>query len=134
MGIKLRSIGIPSLNEDFTLHDDNLKRTIDIVEHNRWVVEKLSSGFIPTDDAQHKAVIEELERCIAEYPKWKNLNEHRHELENRREYFKELKKGTIVKGIKIHDDIRNYEDLSEYTKDKDRIMLDAYIASINNAN
>lgn len=134
MSIKLRSIGIPTLKEDFILHDDNSKRRIDIVEHNRWVVEKLSSGYIPTDDAQHKAVIEELERCIAKYPKWKNLKEQRHELEMEREYFRELKRGTIVKGIKMHDDLRSYEDLSEYTKDKDRIMLDAYIASINNAN
>lgn len=132
IGIKLRCIGIPNVNRNITLHDEQKKLVVDTIEHNRWIVEKLSAGYIPTNEEQHATVMKELKECIEKYPLWKTDKNQRISLEKERKEFKALKKGETVKGIKIHDDLRSFDNLSEYTKDKDRIMLDSYISTIQN--
>ena len=105
---------------------------IDYYEHNRWVVERLTMGARPTDVAQHEEVIEELQKLLAQYSDWKTNEKSRKELEKHRTIFNDLKNGVTVKGIRIHDDIRSFEDLTPYTVAKDRKMLDDYIESIKN--
>lgn len=116
--------------------DDKAKDEIDCLEHNRWMVEKLSDGFRPTDEFQHKEIDDELQDLKSHNPGWdKNENvDVRKHIESGRERFSKLKKGKgdgiNEKGIKNHDDIRPVNELDEYTKLKDRIMLDGYLKSM----
>ncbi|MBR3014925.1 MAG: hypothetical protein IKH69_07895, partial [Bacteroidaceae bacterium] len=67
--------------------------TIAMVEHNRWCMEKLLLGFRKPDN----------------------------ETEKRMEKDSDFKKH--CRQLFIHQDIRPYEELSEYGKDLDRIMV-----------
>lgn len=118
MGIKLQTAG---LRGDVILDNDKKKLPIDIVEHNRWVVEKLSAGIVPTDEQQHQSVDKELQALKLRYPDWETNRTSREQLEKERKIFKELKSRNI------HDDIRPFNDLDEYTRRKDRLLLDNYL-------
>lgn len=116
--------------------DSNDKDEIDRLEHNRWIVEKLSDGFRPTDEYQHKEIDDELHDLKSRNSGWdkdENVDVRKH-IESGRVRFSKLKKGKgdgiDEKGIKIHDDIRPYNELDDYTKLKDRIMLEGYIKSM----
>lgn len=92
---KLRGIGINSLQQ---LHvgQRRLEEKLDVlaeVEHNRWNIEQLIHGYRPTTPSEHQEV---------------------------------LKNPTLKKQYKqrfVHDDIRPYGELDEYTKDKDRQLI-----------
>ncbi len=124
MEIKLRTIGIPSIKKKFLIDNDNIKSRIDIIEHNRWIIEKLSCGFVPTDNTQHEKIVQELNELLPKYSKWETDQDARKELERKRKEFKKLK------NINIHDDIRSFDELTEYTRRKDRIFLDNYLESM----
>lgn len=131
MEIKMQAIGIKSLSDNIALDDEQQKQRIDIIEHNRWMVEKLYDGFIPTDKEQHEAVSQELEKLKQQFPNWKTDSKARKELDSSRTIFNNLKNGTTVKGVRIHDDLRPFDELDEYTRLKDRILLDNFISTIN---
>ena len=127
MEIKLRAVGALDITKDI---DESKKRLIDYYEHNRWVVERLTMGARPTNAEQHAMVKKELEQQLKLHPDWKTNVEARHAIEKNRVLFNGLKGEKTVKGIRIHDDIRPFDDLDQYSKDKDREMLDACIDSI----
>lgn len=124
MEIKLRSIGIKNISEKVEIANEVTKKRIDRLEHDRWVVEKLSNGFVSTDSEQHKDITEELNHLKNEYKDWK-ADKTIQDIECKRKKFKKFKE------LQIHDDIRPFEDLDEYTQWKDRLFLDGYIESIN---
>ena len=127
IGIKLRSVGIFDVTQDI---EESKKLLIDYYEHNRWVVERLTMGARPTNAEQHAMVVNELEQLLKQYPDWKTNEDSRRAIEKSRTVFNALKGGKAVSGICIHDDIRGFEDLTQYTIDKDRKTLDDYIESI----
>lgn len=129
IGIKLRAVGILDATH---FVDEPKKKLIDYYEHNRWVVERLTMGSRPTDENQHKLVLEELEKQLKQYPDWETNEKSKKDIEKHRTIFNDLKNGVTVKGIRIHDDIRSFEDLTPYTVAKDRKMLDDYLESIKN--
>lgn len=118
MSIKMKAVG----GDDILLDNEDVKLSIDIIEHNRWVVEKLSAGFVPTDEQQHQHVAEELNALKQRYPNWGTDRTSREQLEKERKVFKELKTRNI------HDDIRAHADLDDYTRRKDRLLLNNYLA------
>ena len=70
------------------------------VEHNRWNIEQLMHGYRPTTPSEHQEV---------------------------------LKNPSLKKAYKqrfIHDDIRHYGELDEYSKDKDRQLIIYLLKSI----
>ena len=127
IGIKLRAVGILDISKDI---EESKKRLIDYYEHNRWVVERLTMGARPTNAEQHAKVIEELRQQLAKHQDWETSEDSRKDIEKNRELFNDLKNGLTIKGIQIHDDIRRFEDLTQYTINKDRKTLDDYIDSI----
>lgn len=129
IGIKLHAVGILDATRYI---DESKKKLIDYYEHNRWVVERLTMGSRQTDSKQHEEVIEELQKLLTQYSDWKTNEKSRKEIEKHRTVFNDLKNGVTVKGIRIHDDIRPFEDLTPYTVAKDRKMLDDYLESIKN--
>ena len=129
IGIKLRAVGILDATQFI---DESKKKLIDYYEHNRWVVERLTMGSRQTNANQHEEVIEELQKLLTQYSDWKTNEKSRKEIEKHRAVFNGLKNGVTVKGIRIHDDIRPFEDLTPYTVAKDRKMLDDYLESIKN--
>lgn len=92
---KLRGIGINSLQQ-LQVGQRRLEEKLDVlaeVEHNRWNIEQLIHGYRPTTPSEHQEV---------------------------------LKNPTLKKQYKqrfVHDDIRPYGELDEYTKDKDRQLI-----------
>ncbi len=139
IGIKLRAVGIIDVTQGV---EESKKLLIDYYEHNRWVVERLSMGTRPTNAAQHELIARELEREINKHPDWKPQDDSSaerdrsekvcSEIEKNRTEFRRLKKGEGegTKGIVVHDDIRRFDDLDDYTRYKDRKTLDDYIESI----
>ena len=139
IGIKLRAVGILDVSQGV---EESKKLLIDYYEHNRWVVERLSMGTRPTNSAQHELVARELERELKKHPDWKpkdgspaerdRSEKVCSEIEENRTEFRKLKKGEGegAIGIVVHDDIRRFEDLDDYTRYKDRKTLDDYIESI----
>jgi hypothetical protein len=71
-------------------------------EHNRWNIEKLMTGFVPTTEEQHQNILTG------------NMSAE------------ELKKNFI------HDDIRPFEELSKGEQEKDFTLTRALINMINN--
>lgn len=130
MEIKLRAVGYTTFSRNIIVDTEEKKYSIDCIEHNRWVIEKLSTGFIPTNDTQHQAVEQELEQLKRKYPDWEINRESRKKIEEQRKIFNQLKSNKTNNGIRIHDDIRPFNALDEYTRRKDRVMLDDYIAAI----
>ena len=129
IGIKLRAVGI--LDATFNI-DESKKKLIDYYEHNRWVVERLTMGSRQTDKNQHILVLEELEKLLKQYQDWETNEKSRKEIEQHRTVFNDLKNGVTVKGVRIHDDIRSFSNLTAYTIAKDRKTLDDYLESIKN--
>ena len=127
IGIKLRAVGVLDITQDI---EESKKLLIDYYEHNRWVVERLTMGTRPTNAEQHVSVENELEQLLKQYPDWKTNDDSRRTIEKSRTIFNELKEGKTVRGILVHDDIRPFDDLTQYSKDKDRKTLDDYIESI----
>lgn len=127
IGIKLRAVGVFDVTQDI---EESKKLLIDYYEHNRWVVERLTMGSRPTNAEQHALVIKELEQLLGKYSDWKTNERSRSKIEEERSTFKALKSGQTIKGVVIHDDIRPFGDLTQYTKDKDRKTLDDYIEAI----
>lgn len=139
IGIKLRAVGVRDVTQGV---EESQKLLIDYYEHNRWVVERLSMGARPTNAVQHELVVQELEREINKHPNWKPQDDSPaerdrsekvcSEIEKNRTEFRRLKKGEGegTKGIVVHDDIRRFDDLDDYTRYKDRKTLDDYIESI----
>lgn len=127
IGIKLRAVGILDISKEI---EESKKRLIDYYEHNRWVVERLTMGSRPTNAEQHAKVIEELRQQLAKHQDWETSEDSRKDIEKNRELFNDLKNGLTINGIQIHDDIRRFEDLTQYTINKDRKTLDDYIDSI----
>lgn len=126
MEIKLRAVGIKGVAAD----DENLKEQVDIIEHNRWVVEKLSNGFVPTTSEQHTSVKKELDELKKVHSDWgKSESVCNNDIEKNRVLFKNLKDGKTVPNVKIHDDIRPFNELDPYTQKKDRFFLENYINS-----
>lgn len=92
-------------------------------EHNRWNMEKLLAGYEPTDDQQHKAVMDELHAILSGDGGGDAVEPQRH-------YFRELK------ARKIHDDIRTCDSLldsasNNYTFQKDLDMINYLVETIN---
>lgn len=129
IGIKLRAVGILDVTQNI---EESKKLLIDYYEHNRWVVERLTMGSRPTNAEQHAMIDNELKQLLMLHPDWLTNDESRREIEKQRKIFNKLKGEKTVQGIIIHDDIRPFEDLSDYTKYKDRKTLDDYIESIRN--
>ena len=127
IGIKLLAVGVLDVTHDIK---ESKKLLIDYYEHNRWVIERLTMGFRPTNVEQHTLVKKELEQLLMQYPDWKTNEKSRRVIANSRTIFNELKEGTTVPGVRIHDDIRRFDDLTQYTKDIDRKTLDDYLESI----
>ena len=118
MKIKLRSV------DDIKTEENKI--IIDKIEHNRWNVEKLSDGFIPTTKEQHDEVEEVLKGIINKNTGWqKKTNEEQDSMFDK--YEKMLKE---YKDKNIHDNIRSYDDLDEYSKHKDRFILEKFIELI----
>ena len=117
MKIKLRAVGI---SDNFSDIDNGKKDVIDMIEHNRWNVEKLSDGFVPTDETQHEEVVRELENLLEKHTGWRE-NIDIDVIDSQRETFKKYK------NLNIHDNIRSNEDLDDFSKMKDRFLLDGYI-------
>lgn len=127
IGIKLRAVGIFDITQDI---EESKKLLIDYYEHNRWIIERLTMGYRPTNAEQHALVVKELEQLQKLHLDWKTNEASRSAIEKNRTIFNELKEGETVRGILIHDDIRRFADLAQYTKDIDRRTLDDYIESI----
>lgn len=139
IGIKLRAVGVLDVTQDI---EESKKLMIDKYEHNRWVVERLTMGSRPTNAEQHALVVEELKQQLEKHPDWRPKDDSHSEkirsaevckeIDNCRIEFKKLKngEGENAKGIIVHDDIRPFEDLDDFTKYKDRKTLDDYIESI----
>jgi hypothetical protein len=137
--IKLRAVGIMDLAQEI---EEPQKLLIDCYEHNRWVVERLTMGSRPTDAKQHEEVVKELKQVLEGHSDWKPQNGTPGEkersnavcdiIDKQRTFFNKLKngEGEHAEGIIIHDNIRSFDDLDDYTKYKDRIILDDYIESI----
>ena len=127
MRIKLRAVGI---YDDIPKADipDEKKKNIDETEHNRWNVEKLSDGFMPTSAEQHDDVMQELNKLLEENPQWCEngiVNQDTvNIIEEKREKFVKNKK------CFFHDNIRSNEKLEPYSKMKDRFLLDTYLGLI----
>lgn len=127
MRIKLRAVGI---YDDIPKADipAEKKKNIDETEHNRWNVEKLSDGFIPTSAEQHDDVMQELNKLLEENPQWCEngiVNQDTvNIIEEKREKFVKNKK------CFFHDNIRSNEKLEPYSKMKDRFLLDTYLGLI----
>lgn len=132
MEIKMQAIGIKSLSGNIVIDDEKLLQRIDIIEHYRWMIERLCDGYIPTDNEQHKAVAEELKQLKQQYPKWDTDSSAGKKLDESRTLFNNLKNGNAVRGMRIHDDLRPFSELDEYTKYKDRAILLDYLTSMNN--
>ena len=138
IGVKLRAVDA-DVTQDI---EESKKLLIDYYEHNRWVVERLTMGSRPTNAEQHALVVEELKRQLEKHPDWRPKDDSHsekvrsaevcQEIDKCRTEFKKLKngEGENSKGIIIHDDIRPFEDLDDFTKYKDRKTLDDYIESI----
>ncbi len=127
IGIKLRAVGVLDITQEI---EESKKLLIDFYEHNRWVVERLTMGACPTDAEQHELVEKELEQQLELHPDWKTNEDSRRAIEKNRTIFNELKEGKTIRGVRVHDDIRGFDDLTQYTKDKDRKTLDDYIEAI----
>jgi hypothetical protein len=101
---KLRGIGISSLQQ-LKVEQRRLEEKLDVlseVEHNRWNVEQLIHGYRPTSPSEHQEILTN----------------------------PSLKK--TYKQSFIHDDIRHYGELDEYTKDKDRQLIKYLVRAILN--
>lgn len=91
-GRRIDSIGLNERQEDLFA----------VTEHNRWNVEKLLAGFVPTTEQQHQ------------------------DLHDGKISTKELKKNFI------HDDIRSFDELSKGEQEKDYTLTRALVNMINN--
>lgn len=126
MRIKLRAVGY----DDIPVADipDEKKTVIDETEHNRWNVEKLSDGFMPTSAEQHDKVMNELNKLLELYPQWYVNgiidNDIKNKIEAERKEFAKYKKEFC------HDNIRSNGDLEAYSKAKDRFLLNTYLKLI----
>lgn len=126
MRIKLRAVGY----DDIPVADipDEKKTVIDETEHNRWNVEKLSDGFMPTSAEQHDKVMNELNKLLELYPQWYVNgiidNDIKNKIEPERKEFAEYKNDFC------HDNIRSNDDLEAYSKAKDRFLLNTYLKLI----
>ena len=100
---KLRGIGIENIQQLASKQDvvHDKVEVLSEVEHNRWNVEQLIHGYRPTTPSEHQEIV-------------KNPS---------------MKK--VYKQNYIHDDIRSYSELDEYTKDKDRQLIKFLLESIN---
>ena len=101
---KLRGIGISSLQQ-LKVEQQRLEEKLDVlseVEHNRWNVEQLIHGYRPTTPSEHQEILTN----------------------------PSLKK--TYKQSFIHDDIRPYGELDDYTKDKDRQLIKYLVRAILN--
>lgn len=92
---KLRSIGLDvnSLEGGF---EEVLRKNIELLsetEHNRWNSEQLLIGYRSTTEDEHRQIVAE-----------------------------PAKKKAFKKRF-VHDDIRSYKELDEYTKEKDRQLI-----------
>ncbi len=99
---KLRGIGINGLQQ-LHVEQQRLEEKLDVlaeVEHNRWNIEQLMHGYRPTTPSEHQE--------ISTNPSLKKT----------------------YKQSFIHDDIRPYGELDEYTKDKDRQLIIYLLKSI----
>ena len=99
---KLRGIGIENIQQ-LASQMDVVHDKVDVlseVEHNRWNVEQLIHGYRPTTQSEHQEIL-------------KNPS---------------MKK--VYKQNYIHDDIRSNGELDEYTKDKDRQLIEYLLESI----
>lgn len=99
---KLRGIGIENIQQ-LASKQDVVHGKVDVlseVEHNRWNVEQLIHGYRPTTLSEHQEIV-------------KNPS---------------MKK--VYKQNYVHDDIRPYGELDEYTKDKDRQLIEYLLESI----
>lgn len=103
---KLRGVGIENLQQ-LASKMDILHDKLDIlseVEHNRWNVEQLMHGYRPTTQSEHKNILDN--------PVLKSEYKQRY----------------------IHDDIRPYSELDEYSKDKDRQLIKYLAEAITKEN
>lgn len=130
MRIKLRAVGIYDDIPNADIPDEK-KKNIDETEHNRWNVEKLSDGFMPTSAELHNEIMQELNELLKKYPNWcengiieENGLDTVTTIDNARRLFKDSK------GRFIHDNIRSNDDLEAYSKAKDRFLLDTYLGLI----
>ena len=101
---KLKGIGISSLQQ-LKVEQQRLEEKLDVlseVEHNRWNVEQLIHGYRPTTPSEHQEVLTN--------PSLKKQYKQRF----------------------VHDDIRSYGELDEYTKDKDRQLINYLVRAILN--
>ena len=92
---KLRGIGIENIDR-LRENPEVLNDYIDIlseVEHNRWNVEQLLHGYRPTSKSEHLDI-------LADPAKKK-----------------------IYKQSFVHDDLRPFSELDDYTKDKDKELI-----------
>lgn len=92
---KLRGVGIENVRQ-LASKMDVVHDRVDVlseVEHNRWNVEQLIHGYRPTTPSEHQDIL-------------KNPS---------------LKK--VYKQNYIHDDIRPYSELDNYTKSKDKELI-----------
>ena len=110
---------------------DDMKTIIDETEHNRWNVEKLSDGFVPTSSKQHDKIMQELNELLNKYSSWReNDIIEESELDAVTTIDKERRIFKYYKDCYIHDNIRSNEDLDAYSKAKDRFLLDTYLKLI----
>ena len=84
------------------------------VEHTRWNIEKLLSGYKSTEEDDHVVINDELRDC-----RRRGLNE------DHRELFKKQKENFE------HDDIRAFSELEDYVKYKDVNMLESMVTVVN---
>ena len=101
---KLRGIGVSNLQQLKT-ELRRLEKKLDVlseVEHNRWNIEQLIHGYRPTSPSEHQEILTN--------PSLKKTYKHSF----------------------IHDDIRPYGELDEYTKDKDRQLINYLVRTILN--
>ena len=111
-GIELRLSETKKQLETFNMFDKKPMDSVSLneeqenlfacTEHNRWNIEKLMTGFVPTTEEQHQNILSG------------NMSA------------KELKKNFI------HDDIRPFEELSKGEQEKDFTLTRALINMINN--
>lgn len=115
MDIKMRAVSVDLSDAD--------KDIIDRTEQNRWNVEKLSDGYIPTTKEQHAEIQQILDNILKNNPDWQNKNE----MEKKIIFDEYEKKMGVFKAQKNHDNIRSYDDLDEYAKNKNRFILEKSI-------
>ncbi len=143
--LRLRSIGLElkEVSDGVALYDIQTEKeadaeciahmdmdALDRLEHNRWNVEKLLLGFAPTNEDKHQEVIDELLALCNKYKVDPNVPDVQcrrfsRQIDGERSLF-----GNLKKNHWIHDDIRPFDDLTPYTRDKDRFIHEKIIELI----